>query len=183
MVAADLSSFVWNERRELDEVLYALQTVRLHLEHSGERWLERTLDALLVSVEALRVATLERTVMSTTDVDRSLRELAADADAPMDAILIDHRTAMRERIHEIEEESARIVTLLTVRETAGSAPVQLDTDLESVLSADAAEPVDNLDVDHDVDAEIAAALAGQARLRARVALTGLVPSELRDLLR
>ncbi|OMH37578.1 hypothetical protein [Tersicoccus sp. Bi-70] len=183
MVAADLSSLVWHERRELDEVLYALQTVRLHLEHSGERWLERTLDALLVAVETLRVATLERTVMSTTDVDRSLRELAASVEAPLDAILIDHRTAMRERIHEIEAESDRIVTLLAVRETAGSAPAALDTDLDTVLNADATEPDADPDLDHDVDAEIAAALAGQARLRARVALTGLVPSELRDLLR
>lgn len=170
MVDADLSSLVWHERRQLDEVLFALQTVRLHLEHSGERWLERTLAQLLQTVDDLRVATLERTVMSTTEVDRSLRELAAAADSPMDAILADHRAAMRERVREIEAERDRIVTLLAVRETAGAAPPSPDADLE-------------LESEADLEADIAAALAGQARLRARMALTDLVPAELGDLLR
>ncbi|GGD00394.1 hypothetical protein GCM10011512_29090 [Tersicoccus solisilvae] len=178
MVDTDLSSLVWHERRALDEVLFSLQTVRLHLEQSGERWLERTVDALLAAVEALRVATLERTVMSATEVDRSLQDLAADAAAPLDAILTDHRVTMRERVREIEAERDRIVTLLAVRETAGSAPPSAGAEADGVPPDGLAGPDEA-----DVDADIAAALAGRARLRARMALTDLVPSELSDLLR
>ncbi|OMH23508.1 hypothetical protein BKD30_11245 [Tersicoccus phoenicis] len=175
MVPADLSSLVWRERRALDGVLFALQTVRLHLEHSGERWLDRTLDQLRLAVDALRVATLERTVMSTADGERSLRELAATAAAPLDGILAEHRAAMRERVREIDAERTRVLTLLTVRETTGatapSTAVGPGPDVRSPIDPHAG-----------IDADLSSALAAQTRVRARLALTDLVPSELGDLL-
>lgn len=105
---AELASALWRERELLEGLQYALTCQHLVLSSGGIRWLTQADEQVRAAVAAVTECELQRALV-THDValglglspDATLDAIASAADAPWDALLADHRDALRTLVAEI----------------------------------------------------------------------------------
>ncbi|MGH8963337.1 MAG: flagellar protein FlgN [Jatrophihabitantaceae bacterium] len=128
-VLAEVASVLWNEREMLDHLLFRLIEEQLVLAAGSTRWLNRADEEVRAATERLQLAEVVRAVQVETLAERlnlpmatTLAELASTAPEPWPLVLIEHRTALRSLVAEIEAVAAENRRLLhagsnAIRET------------------------------------------------------------------
>jgi len=106
---ASLAAILWQERRQLERLLYALTTQRLLLGAGQSRWLGHADTDIEVAASTLRDSEVLRAIEMTViceklgvDVDITLDELAHAVGEPWTTTLSDHRIALRTLAAEID---------------------------------------------------------------------------------
>lgn len=121
MGADELSASLWRERRQLELLLFRLETQLLHLKANNSQWLEFTAEDLNAVLETLRFETLARNVEAAavaaewgTSAQATLPHLTAAAPASIwGQLLEEHRCEMTILLGHIE--SAREANLGALR--------------------------------------------------------------------
>jgi hypothetical protein len=104
MSASDLSAALWQERRQLELLLFRLETQRLHVEAGNLEWLNFMASEVEAVLDRLRFEALARSVESAAvatawglPAQATLVELVSAAPAgPWPEILREHADALRE---------------------------------------------------------------------------------------
>jgi hypothetical protein len=106
---ASLAAILWQERRQLERLLYALTAQRLIIGAGHTRWLGHADGDIEVAAATLRDTEVLRAIEMTTICDRlgvdpeiTLEELARAADEPWATTLAEHRAALRTLAAEID---------------------------------------------------------------------------------
>lgn len=104
-----LAAILWQERRQLERLLYALVSQQLLLTSGQTRWLGHADTDIEVAAATIRDAELLRALEMTTitaklgvDADATLADIAHAAGEPWSTTLADHRTALRTLTAEID---------------------------------------------------------------------------------
>lgn len=104
-----LAAILWQERRQLERLLYALTAQRLLIGAGYTRWLGHADTDVEVAASTLRDSEVLRAMEMTVicdklgvDSDITLEELAHAADEPWATTLSDHRAALRMLTAEIQ---------------------------------------------------------------------------------
>jgi hypothetical protein len=106
---ASLTAILWQERRQLERLLYTLTTQRLLLAGGHTRWLGRADADIEAAASTLRDSEVLRAMEMNViceklgvHADITLEELALAAGEPWTTALTDHRTALRGLTVEID---------------------------------------------------------------------------------
>lgn len=135
-----LADTLWAERHVVEYLLYRMVTAKLLLEASERRFVSIALDEVERTLETLRTAEIQRAA-ALEPVARAwgyqpetltLRKLAEEAPAPMDAVFRDHHEAFMELASEIEE------TATTNRRLASAALSDVRQTLDALAGPPAA---------------------------------------------
>ena len=134
MGATDLSAALWQERRELELLLFRLETQRLHVEAGNLHWLSFTASEVESVLDRLRFEALARSVESAAvaaewglPAQATLGELIAGAPAGSWAdILEEHRAALKDLLRRLSGASRDGEELLRnlARPASSAAPAQ-----------------------------------------------------------
>jgi hypothetical protein len=116
MGAGDLSAALWQERRQLDLLLFRLETQRLHVLAGNLQWLSFTSAEVEAVLDRLRFEALARSVESAAvaaewglPAQASLNELAAAAPPGVwPEVLADHLEGLRTLLRHLDD-AARAV--------------------------------------------------------------------------
>lgn len=116
---ASLAAVLWQERRQLERLLFALTTQRLLLESGQTRWLGHADTDIEASAAALKDSEVLRAMEITSiaerlgvDADASLQDLGQAAGEPWTTTLADHRAALQTLTTEIDQAVAENRRLL-----------------------------------------------------------------------
>ena len=120
MGASDLSAALWQERRELELLLFRLETQRLHLQAGNLQWLSFTASEVENVLDRLRFEALARSVESAAvaaewglPAQATLVELIGAAPAGSWAeILREHRAGLRDLLGQLTAAAGNGETLL-----------------------------------------------------------------------
>lgn len=106
---ASLAAILWQERRQLERLLYSLTTQKLLLTAGQTRWLGHCDTEIEVAASTLRDSEVLRAMEMTiiceklgVDADITLDELGHAAGEPWTTTLTDHRAALRTLAAEID---------------------------------------------------------------------------------
>jgi hypothetical protein len=109
MDLAEASTILWRQRQLLELLLYRLDVEQALIAVGRTRWLSRATDDVEHALDELRLAELARAVAIDEVASQlglppgcTLRELAAAAPAPYDALLLDHREALLRLTGEVD---------------------------------------------------------------------------------
>lgn len=136
MGASDLSAALWQERRQLELLLFRLETQRLHVEAGNLEWLNFTASEVESVLDRLGFEALARSVDSAAvavawglPAQATLTELMWAAPAgPWPEILHEHLDALRGLLRRLSEAvHANEESLRTLRLPAASGPGATDT--------------------------------------------------------
>ena len=111
MGAGDLSAALWQERRQLELLLFRLETQRLHIAAGNVQWLSFTASEVESVLDRLRFEALARNVDSAAvaaewglPAQATLTELSAGAPAgPWAEILREHIDSLRSLLAQLKE--------------------------------------------------------------------------------
>ena len=152
MGAGDLSAALWQERRQLELLLFRLETQRLHVLAGNLQWLSFTASEVESVLDRLRFEALARSVESAAvaaewglPAQATLNELVAGAPPGAWAeVLQDHLDGLRELLRQLSD-AARTSedTLRNLNRPAASAGPH-GGDAAATLPADAAGVLDQL---------------------------------------
>jgi hypothetical protein len=114
MSASDLSAALWQERRQLELLLFRLETQRLHVVAGNLEWLNFMASEIETALERLRFEALARSVESAAvaaqwglPAQTTLVELIAAAPAgPWPEILLEHLDALHALLARLGEASS-----------------------------------------------------------------------------
>ncbi len=127
MGAGELSAALWQERRQLELLMFRLETQRLHVLAGNIEWLRFTASDVESALDRLRFEALARSVESAVvaadwgqPAEALLSELIAAAPpGPWPEILAGHLTALRELLQLLKDETRTGQELLAeLRRTA-----------------------------------------------------------------
>lgn len=106
---AELSDLLWRERELLEVLLFKLETEQVLLVSGRTRWLARATREVEIVVDELRKVELRRAIVVDgvaialgVGGEQGLSALAAQAPAPWDELLRDHRTAFLTLTREVQ---------------------------------------------------------------------------------
>lgn len=106
---ASLAAILWQERRQLERLLYTLATQQLLLTAGQTRWLGHADTDIEVAASTLRDSEVLRAMEMTViceklgvDAEVTLAELALEAGEPWTTTITDHRAALRTLAAEID---------------------------------------------------------------------------------
>jgi hypothetical protein len=151
MGATDFSAALWQERRELELLLFRLETQRLHIEAGNLHWLGFTASEVETVLDRLRFEALARSVESAAvaaewglPAQASLVELIRAApDGPSAEILQEHRAGLRDLLRRLGDAAGAGEQLLrklarqgssgTTTPPGGAAGTQPDADSAEIL--------------------------------------------------
>jgi hypothetical protein len=151
MGATDLSAALWQERRELELLLFRLETQRLHIEAGNLHWLGFTASEVEIVLDRLRFEALARNVESAAvaaewglPAQASLVELMRAApDGSLAEILQEHRAGLRDLLRRLNDTARAGEQLLrnlarqgspgTTTTPGGAAGAQPDVDSAEIL--------------------------------------------------
>lgn len=133
MVSSDLSAALWQERRELELLLFRLETQRLHIAAGNLQWLGFTSSEVENVLDRLRFEALARSVESASvatgwglPAQATLVELIAGAPAGSWAdILREHLAGLRDLLRQLgaaADEGEHVLRNLAVPGTSGASP-------------------------------------------------------------
>jgi hypothetical protein len=152
MGAGDLSAALWQERRDLELLLFRLETQRLHLQAGNLQWLSFTASEVENVLDRLRFEALARSVESAAvaaewglPAQATLVELIAGAPAGTWAeILREHRAGLRNLLGQLSDAAStgqQLLRNLIPPGSSGESPVGAAA---SAPGADTAETLDQL---------------------------------------
>ncbi|WP_346926776.1 flagellar export chaperone FlgN [uncultured Arthrobacter sp.] len=166
MGAGDLSAALWQERRQLELLLFRLETQRLHVLAGNLRWLSFTAAEVESVLDRLRFEALARSVESAAvaaewglPAQATLNELVAGAPPGAWAeVLQDHLDGLRELLRQLNdaartgEESLRNLN----RPVESGTPAGLRSgDATAALPADTAGVLDQLTTAGNIERALA----------------------------
>ena len=153
MGAGDLSAALWQERRQLELLLFRLETQRLHVLAGNLQWLSFTASEVESVLDRLRFEALARSVESAAvaaewglPAQATLNELVAGAPPGAWAeVLQDHLDGLRELLRQLSD-AARTSedTLRNLNRPAASAGPHGGDAAATTLPADTAGVLDQL---------------------------------------
>jgi hypothetical protein len=163
MGASDLSTSLWQERRELELLLFKLETQRLHVQAGNLKWLHfvaseiegvldrQRFDALARSVESAAVATEWGLPAHAT-----LAELIAGAPAgPWAEILREHLVTLRDLLRQLSEAAQDGERLLRTLREPGRPGASPDGAAVTATGADSAEALYQLSLTANIERALA----------------------------
>lgn len=111
MGAGDLSAALWQERRQLELLLFKLETQRLHIQAGNLRWLSFTASEVESVLDRLRFEALARSVESAAvaaewglPAQATLGELTAGApEGAWPVVLQEHLAGLRDLLRQLSE--------------------------------------------------------------------------------
>ncbi|CAI3793014.1 flagellar export chaperone FlgN [Pseudarthrobacter sp. MM222] len=159
MGASDLSAALWQERRELELLLFRLETQRLHLLAGNLQWLSFTASEVENVLDRLRFEALARSVESAAvaaewglPAQATLVELIAGAPAGTWAeILREHRAGLRNLLGQLSAAAStgqQLLRNLNPPGSSGASPVGV---AGPGPGADTAETLDQLTVAANIE--------------------------------
>ena len=167
MGAGDLSAALWQERRQLELLLFRLETQRLHVLAGNLQWLSFTASEVESVLDRLRFEALARSVESAAvaaewglPAQATLNELVAGAPPGAWAeVLQDHLDGLRELLRQLSD-AARTNedTLRNLnRPVASGASADRSGDAAATLPADTAGVLDQLTTAGNIERALAVA--------------------------
>ena len=152
MGASDLSAALWQERRELELLLFRLETQRLHLQAGNLQWLNFTASEVENVLDRLRFEALARSVESAAvaaewglPAQATLVELIAGAPAGSWAeILREHRAGLRDLLGQLSEAASSGEQLLRAVSPPGASGTSPGGAAGAGPGTDTAEMLDQL---------------------------------------
>ena len=166
MGAGDLSAALWQERRQLELLLFRLETQRLHVLAGNVQWLSFTASEAESVLDRLRFEALARSVESAAvaaewglSAQASLNELAAGAPPGAWAeVLQDHLDGLRGLLRQLND--AALANEDTLRNLSrpvpsGTSAGPRNGDAAATLPADTAEVLDQLTTAGNIERALA----------------------------
>lgn len=163
MGASDLSTSLWQERRELELLLFKLETQRLHVLAGNLKWLHFVSSEIESVLDRLRFDALARSVESAAvaaewglPAHATLAELIAGAPGgPWAEILREHLVTLRDLLRQLSEaalDGERLLRTLSATGPPGASPGGA---AGTGTGADKAETLDQLSIDANIERALA----------------------------
>ncbi|BCW65858.1 hypothetical protein NicSoilB4_06210 [Arthrobacter sp. NicSoilB4] len=164
MGAGDLSAALWQERRQLELLLFRLETQRLHVLAGNLQWLSFTASEVESVLDRLRFEALARSVESAAvaaewglPAQATLNELVAGAPPGAWAeVLQDHLDGLRELLRQLDDAARTSVdTLGNLNRPVAGAPAGPRNGDPVSLPADTAGVLDQLTTAGNIERALA----------------------------
>ncbi len=162
MGAGDLSAALWQERRQLELLLFRLETQRLHIQAGNLRWLSFTASEVESVLDRLRFEALARSVESAAvaaewglPAQATLGELTAGApEGAWPEVLQEHLAGLRELLRQLgDAASSTEETLLNLGAPGAASPLR--EGVSGSAGMDTAETLEHLTTAANIERALA----------------------------